>query len=532
MVINIFNEEDNNMRKYKATHFLRNNFMKLLNISKYTIIILFVVLYVTFISVQNGFSTTYYVDNAASGTNDGSSWANAWQSFAAIRWGSITAGDTIYISGGATSKTYNEQLTVGTSGTSGNPVTIAVGQDTGHNGLVIIDGQTTVTYCINTASKSYVTITGELNGTINLKCVNTYSQGVLLMNPTGIKISYIEIDNAGVINNAHGVAFANIVGTGNELSYSSIHGAYQDGVSIGTGPVNTYGIVAIHHNHIYDISDDGIQGGSGLDIYNNTIGGLHIPPKGSGHPDGIQAMGGYERIYNNLFTETGHANVFVDPIGVSGQIVENIYVYNNTFEGGTNNNAIVIGGDTPNPPNGLNNVYVLNNTIVDTGGVAIDIGPGKIGSTGTLTNARVLNNIVYNSFRNNQFASVILAGPGNYSTSDLVIDYNTVHEGNSGTSIISWKGTAYSYDNFVSTGLGQAHGKHVKPAFVAYTEGTTGNNLRLSSKDISSINVGVNLASFFNTDKDGVSRPKGPAWDVGAYENIDNIAPNPPLLHP
>ena len=90
----------------------------------------------------------YYVDKNASGQNNGTSWANAWESFSAINWGSVAAGDIINISGGIDSTVYNEQLNIQTYGTSGNYVTIQGAIDAGHNGKVIIDGEDTRRNCI------------------------------------------------------------------------------------------------------------------------------------------------------------------------------------------------------------------------------------------------------------------------------------------------------------------------------------------------------------------------------------------------
>jgi hypothetical protein len=84
------------------------------------------------------FSASYYVDNSVASSGNGSSWGSAWRSFSSINWGIVNAGDTIYISGGSTSKTYNETLTVGKSGLSGNSITIARGVDAGHNGTPIL----------------------------------------------------------------------------------------------------------------------------------------------------------------------------------------------------------------------------------------------------------------------------------------------------------------------------------------------------------------------------------------------------------
>jgi hypothetical protein len=56
----------------------------------------------------------WYVDNAALGVSNGTSWENAWKSFSSVVWGSvgIMPGDTLFISGGATSKTYHDGLWV------------------------------------------------------------------------------------------------------------------------------------------------------------------------------------------------------------------------------------------------------------------------------------------------------------------------------------------------------------------------------------------------------------------------------------
>src|ERR1700757_3506596 len=85
----------------------------------------------------------HYIDNTATGLNNGTSWANAWNSFKSIP-GSFAAGDIIYISGGTSGQTYtyaaNGQFPAVTGGVSGNTITFAVGQDSSHNGIVTFDG--------------------------------------------------------------------------------------------------------------------------------------------------------------------------------------------------------------------------------------------------------------------------------------------------------------------------------------------------------------------------------------------------------
>jgi hypothetical protein len=125
-------------------------------------IILISVLFISITSIA--MATDFYVDKNASGSNNGTSWANAWQSFSSINWNSIQPGDIVYISGGSDSTQYDEKLTIGGSGTAGNPITIIPGKYSsspgGHSGRVIIDGGLSRTHSIYVQNKNYVTIKG------------------------------------------------------------------------------------------------------------------------------------------------------------------------------------------------------------------------------------------------------------------------------------------------------------------------------------------------------------------------------------
>src|SRR3989442_4754235 len=60
-------------------------------------------------------AANWYVDNAASGANNGTSWANAWRAFSAVAWGrsGVKAGGTPYISCGSTCHTYSRSMSLG-----------------------------------------------------------------------------------------------------------------------------------------------------------------------------------------------------------------------------------------------------------------------------------------------------------------------------------------------------------------------------------------------------------------------------------
>ena len=177
------------------------------------------VLFLLITTITN--ATDFYVDKNATGNNNGTSWANAWQSFSAISWNSIQPGDMVYISGGSDSTQYNEQLTVGKSGTDGNPVTIIAGKYSpspgGHNGRVIIDGGGSRQHSIYVQNKNYVTVKGfecrhatmgveiEDNASnIILDSLNIYDYqgqaGIMLNGANTYTIDYTTIRNCRIVS--------------------------------------------------------------------------------------------------------------------------------------------------------------------------------------------------------------------------------------------------------------------------------------------------------------------------------------------
>jgi hypothetical protein len=53
----------------------------------------------------------------------------------------------------------------------------------------------------------------------------------------------------------------------------------------------------------------------------------------------------------------------------------------------------------------------------------------------------------------------------------------------------------------------------------------TNKNFKLQSTS-PAINTGANLGAPYYIDKDGISRPQGSAWDIGAYETSGGIGMN------
>jgi hypothetical protein len=93
---------------------------------------LFAFLTLTFLTLSC-FATTFYVDKAATGLNNGTSWANAWNNTTSIGWMSVKPGDVISIAGGSYSS-----FSIATNGANNNYITIARSLEAGKNGQVVI----------------------------------------------------------------------------------------------------------------------------------------------------------------------------------------------------------------------------------------------------------------------------------------------------------------------------------------------------------------------------------------------------------
>lgn len=489
------------------------------------------------VTVVSGGATDWYADNSASGANTGVSWANAWQSLSAINWGSLSPGDTLYISGGSSSKTYSEKLQVGVSGSPGSPIVISVGQSAGHNGTVIISPPSG--YGIGLGSKTYVTITGSYGGDQRIKVQNCDTTGIELYGSMhDIILEYLEVNNNGDANNENGITLQanDYDGQIVEIRYSKIHDNYQDQIFC-NGPTNQgnrYGRILVHHNDIYNLNDDGFEAtAGGIDFYNNTVHGRGSSGA-SGHPDGIQFQKGYVRVWNNKFYNFS-----------SGDLVSNSYIFIGLYSGGSSldaahirvyNNLIYEEGTSTivgfDPLRGIafkadvditsvRDVVIANNTIANTPAWGLTLTFNNLGSA-AVDNVIVENNIIYNCFTSSG-GQAVLIGDGSYTLGsdgdavDVIIDYNAIHAGPEGSSKIGHDGIK-SYSDWVASTGAQDHGIADNP------------NLSVDYQlDDSStlINSGRDLGPYFTTDIDGIPRPRGSFWDIGAYEHLIGAASSP-----
>ena len=413
-----------------------------------------------------------YVDNAATGANNGSSWGDAWESFSDINWGAIVPGTTIYISGGATSKTYaGPGMVVGASGTAGAPITISRGTDAGHNGIPIIDG---------------------LNGATTWYGVN--NSGFTSTPQNYIKISRLRLQH-----------FASA-----GLYFNTTVGCVLEDNDIVTGTVTTDAPRAIL-----------LQNNNSIVVRANRITHQGVTP---GQTDGIYSQNNNEFIYENNdidatnTDDTEHSDCIQSHLDRSGVIRNNIL---RTPPAGFANKGIwvhaVLNGET---------IAIYNNIVMVRGG---QFGIGYWREDDAQPHGTVLayNNTIYGGARcltmervaNFVIKNNILAfpDPGWFAywsniLTPAAIDVTTNLVWAPGAVIAQIAGVDRTWTQWTATDGYNASGVNADPLFVD----AAGGDFTLQAES-PAIDAGTTLAQV-TTDIDSNGRPQGAAYDIGAYE--------------
>lgn len=471
---------------------------------------------------------SWYVDNAGTGTlHNGTSWASAWTSFASVSWSSIHAGDTLYISGGSSSQTYTESWSVGVSGTASAPITITLdASNPSHNGTVIFDynadGDSSTLTAI-TINQSYVTLTGNVNGANHIQLVNLRntsdsrsSVGIYGSSDPGLVIDHVTFVND---NNPIRIDYANGV-TIRNCSITQLRGDAGIAINASTG---TWDNNKIYSNYIEPMvlqgtgGPDGIQGSSGISIFGNTIKEVTTSTQTSTqHPDMMQMTGDYLKVYGNDFINVGDSVFDFDAYGNSTP--HDIWVYNNTFRIATTIDPYpeyfrmyCSSGDIAS----ITNVKIMNNTFIDNNDGASNIRMDNFRGNPTATGDEIKNNIWYNAGRGTSTPAFSIDDSSGFTSGSFSIDGNVYYQ-TSGTTSIRFRGTVSTATTWVAAN--EPHGSTGQPRFVSYSPANINNDLHLSGGDTVAVDHGLSLASYFTTDKDGVARPQGAGWDIGAYE--------------
>ena len=439
--------------------------------------------------VSNALAVIRYVDNTSPGGNDGLSWATAWDNLTQIT--GVGAGDTVYISGGTTTKTYN--VGAGFSMPAGNSsaqFTLAIGQEAGHNGVAILDGTGTGEFELINNNVDYWTVDGRVAGTgyhFRLPGRNLFYHTHDTPARTGLKFFGIEFQNGSrlylrrctQVEIAYCLFTEWLQPTGNEQPH--IFGPGDEGT---LGDINDgFGVNSIHHNVMRQYyqrnpapngsnGNDYIKEPQSTDIYNNTFIGvlsLSTGQIGADHQDMVQTAGGDEdlRIWNNYFENSSNYMVYLENFG------NNAHIYNNVFNQSDSNlaNTQAIATGSQSGTVNYNNHKYFNNTFRGlTGAGSITFGGPN--TTNNSTNCYIQNNLLFNS------AQILVRG----SQPNTIVSNN-------------FTGATTAY--FVNSAAG---------------------NFRLTAAASGAINQGIstNASPIFTTDADGFVRTG--TWDIGAYK--------------
>jgi hypothetical protein len=443
------------------------------------------------------------------------------------QWTNVIAGDTVHLVG-----TLTNQLTIGGSGTAGNPITIYFEP----NAKLSATNQPLGAIRVN--AQNYITIDGGSNGVIEATASGSglaYQSGScgiygssashLTVQNLLIQNMYVRTstnDQSGGVGGAQGVAIANYcnvypyafsdftvsncvmhdTGSGITVTYIGVCSNFTIigntisrcnwAMNCADQDTNSAMLnVVFAKNHYYSFTN-----------WDDPIGNYY-------HHDGFfpwSNWGGKIRdmkIYDNVIgPDLGPyctAGIYLSCETVND--FTNILVYNNLF----------LGNPGESVADGLifawrvSGVQILNNTFLH-GGSSVSINFGTNGGVNTIK-----GNISSGG------ATFYMA---NYGTGNLLMDSNIIYNMPSGYE--------YSFGSFGSQGyttlagaqsLGyELHTVNANP--LVNSDGT----LQAASP---AIGAGANFYSLFTVDKAGNPRPATGPWTIGAYESVTNT-PAPP----
>ncbi len=492
-------------------------------------------------------AATYYVSTTGSDTNSGTSTSSPFRTIqtAANR---AVAGDMVQVMAG----TYYQKFAPVNSGTSAAYITYMPYPGAG----VILDGTgvalTSSGYLdglVQIIGKSYIKIQGF---TIRNSSVNGIN---IRPSDSGVWSSYIEISGNTILNTSRvgikanrsrfltvrnntirHVDYSSGIGIWNSEDitvdnniidtphwYHECQGGYEEGLSISS--VNRF----VVSNNFLDYSETPPAGYCenaqrlGIDVKDSSQNGtVHHNNVKNFDAAGIYVDGWHAgangtptlnrvNIYQNFVSDSGGITVGCEQ---SDGIVEYINIYNNLL---INNGycAIQVRGAYGN---GLRkNINIYNNTIY---GARVSAGNGGAGIYVTTENLASNNSdkpvIIRNNISNFYFLStgggtVGQIRAGNSTMAGMVAaDHNIVYGPQS---------CALDYLSCVELGSRIS----ASPTSLFVNPSTFDLHLKSTSP---AINAGTNI-SLFTSDYDGITRPQGAAYDIGAFEYTTGIVPTP-----
>ena len=244
-------------------------------------------------------------------------------------------------------------------------------------------------------------------------------------------------------------------------------------------------------------------------IYNGGVYG--------GQGDGIDVKGGYTNlkivgntIYNLNDPAGSGVRAIVHQGARDGDPDQNNLIADNDIHDVKAEDAAIALVDTWGTPRG---VEVRNNVIAASSGSGIKVYSG--------TNLSLNNNTIY---RSGAYGLFIAAG-------SVALRNNLLLANNSGGAQTSLQGTLTSSHNAYSNAWSGACVQCISDIAAADLVDPGGSDFHLPAGSKAK-DAGLALSGSFTVDKDGVSRPQGAGWDIGAYEYVSSSSAATPSAAP
>ncbi len=506
-----------------------------------------------FIIAASLWGTTYYVDySGGNDSNDGRSSSSAWKTISKINNSTLNPGDEVLFKRGETWRETliipNNSILFGAYGSGDKPAILGSEElgawtNSGSNrwstslsiepiSVWFVSNDSSVNWGIKKSSAGSVTQKYEWHWSSDTLYV--YSSG----NP---QTAYRSIEPQArldcIIGKSYSISYITLENL--EIAYASRNGVLIQRTSKGWIVRDNY----IHHIGELDTEQGNVIGVYGSEnlISNNVAGegGRHVIFVAAVYPSGVSVENNI--IENNVVYNSYHNNIDIQNTvgtnrgaivrgntiyvttdaaihdrngvfmqGVSGNVVEDVLIYNNVIFNMTNH------GISANKY--VDGVRIYNNTIYKTTWTSSSF-TGCIYIGSPVSNAVIENNIGMNG----KFYALQVKDPISAS-----VNHNIWYQEPGETPTIAIINNA-NYTDFAtyksSTGY-DLDGKNVNPLFVNPSVYFSTQNFRIVSSSPAK-NAGKDLSSVFTTDKDGNSLPQGSDWPVGAFDYVESWAGTP-----
>jgi hypothetical protein len=408
------------------------------------------------------YSAVHYVDPAATGTDSGADWTNAFPAIPAT----LTRGDTYYLAEGDYGIATFEQAVSSTLVITVKKCGLGDGICEGAAGYTLSNHDGVAEFYRINVKTSYWIFDGTSGGGSN-----SWESGF------GFKIYNQDWDHEGaLISNATISSISNVTFRHIEITCNAASGPpYATGVYW----PQTASYITFSYCYIHDIPGDMFQ----IRQWNNFT-------------------WEYSKMARNWQDETRHGDGFEhDGTG------SNFVVRGSFFE---DLSATYICGhhDTGD----LTGYEIYNNIFYWTDGTAASTDNGIIATTsgtGTINNLKVYNNTFANMQAGNGGINLVNPGTGNEAKNNIfyVPDGYTVPVG--------FNNVTHDYNWFYNSGI-QTEDNKITGTAIPFVE-MASRNFALKST-ATAINTGTDLSAYFTTDIIGTSRTQNGAFDIGAYE--------------